>query len=224
MRNLIRLGIVACLMFFLVSCAHQKDDSWKEDIASSMKSDVTVDYDKDADTMRLDVLFEQAGGANIRTVWQNVKLVPKDNPAASPFNAARVRIASCAKEKAGAGKYLLDIDMKKGTVFTELFNNPAIKYGEPFVDGYHGIGIGNDGSPGFLVINPDSRWAVYKTVLFGGYKTKFGDKANLNTLIIGVVYYKNKPPRPLREVLAREEISADDFISANRWGYCPELK
>ncbi|MEA2113743.1 MAG: hypothetical protein U9P63_03785 [Patescibacteria group bacterium] len=215
------IGVIA---LFFTGCVAASGDNWKADIVSDMRPEITAagDYGEDA-SKGLDIFFEFYEGEYIRTLWNNVQLVPKDKPNAPSFGAARVRIISRAKEEAGMGKFLLDVDMKGEIAFSETFNNPAVKYGEPFIDGYWGIGVGRDGSPGFIMIDPDSRWVVYKTVLFGGYKTKSGDRADLNTLLVGVVYYKNKPPRPLKEVLAENGVKVGDFVSANKWRYCPEL-
>jgi len=51
-----------------------------------------------------------------------------------------------------------------------------------------------------LVLDPNDPWVSYKTALVGGYKTISGEKADLETLIIGLAMYPNKPTVPLKSL------------------------
>ncbi|MCG2808889.1 MAG: hypothetical protein L6275_00905 [Candidatus Portnoybacteria bacterium] len=214
MRNLIRLGIVACLMFFLVSCA-----SWKENIAADMKSDIKEADDAFAKKEKVESLvpvFELLdGGKMIKVTFEGSYLVPKNDTKAPPFEPSRIRLVSLFKERGGyKTKFFSEVKVANGTAVITI-PNPALRFGEPFVDGWWGMGISVKNELGYLMINPDNNFTAYKTTIF--------NKADINTLLICPVFYKDKV-RPLKEVLAEKKIKMDDFISANRWGYCPELK
>jgi len=219
MRNL-KLGVIACLACILFSCcAHQKNDEWKKDITSDMKSDIKEADDAFAKKEKVESLvpvFELLdGGKMIKVTFEGSYLVPKNDTKAPPFEPSRIRLVSLFKERNKyKTKFLAEAEVTDGTAVITIPNS-ALRFGEPFVDGWWGMGISVKNELGYLMINPDNNFTAYKTTIF--------NKADINTLLICPVFYKDKV-RPLKEVLAEKKIKMDDFISANRWGYCPELK
>jgi len=113
--------------------------------------------------------------------------------------ATEVKIASGILDAAGKDPYFVLVKIKNGWVSYDI-PNYAQRAGVPVIEHNWGIGIAYDGAAGHLVLDPNDPWVSYKTALVGGYKTISGEKADLETLIIGLAMYPNKPTVSLKSL------------------------
>lgn len=141
-------------------------------------------------------------GDRISIVLTNPLLTQKgDSKGKDLKSAVRIKLASGILDAAGKKPYFAVSEVKNGKAEFSLPNfAEADGIQVPIVEHIWGYGEAADGTVGYLVLDPDNPWVCYKTKTFGGYETKAGDKADLETLAIGLVMYRNKPTVSLKSL------------------------
>lgn len=220
--------IVMVLIFIVSGCVFtaEKPD-WREAVKQDMVKEEKApdirygpEYIARASLESLKPSFKRTEDGNFQMVLQGVYLVPKDSPDKPTFTPVKIRLASALKDKATKTRnpWLPVLEVRNNQV-NMVIPNFSRQTGVPVVEKWWGIGLGLRDEPGYLMIDPDDPYTIYETQLLGGYKTKSGDRADLNTLCIAVVMYPDGRILPLREVLRIKGINKTDLEA----GPHPEL-
>lgn len=191
--------VVLAVCFLVAGVAYAAD--WEADINKQM-ADTSVtkptgDEAKEIGGTRISVKDD---GDDVVLRIEQIKLTPKSDTGGSKLmEAAKVKLASGILDaKNQAKKYFFVGDVQNGAIECR-FPNYARKIGAPVIEHIWGIGISQEGKPGYLVLNPNDPCVSYETD-GGTYKTKAGDQANLETLAVGLVMYPNKPTVSLKSL------------------------
>jgi len=196
------MGLIALLIIVggCVSTNGLTKNAPEKDIKAIMAdSDVTEAKAGMLDSGKSEIDIKD-NGDRISIVLTNPLLTQKgDSKGEGLKPAVRIKLASGILDAARKNPYFAVGEVKEGKVTFNLPNfAKAIK--APVVEHIWGYGEAADGTAGYLVLDPNNTWVSYKTKSFGGYQTKAGDKADLETLAIGFVMYPDKSTIPLKSL------------------------
>lgn len=142
------------------------------------------------------ISFKERGN-RIYYIITNPLLTPKGDTKGEDLRPAAVlKIASGIRDDNGMDPYFVLVEIKNGKA---KFSHPNYAKAEgikdPVVEHLWGVGNTADGNfLGHLVLDPNDPAVCYETVIFGGFLTKSGERANLEKLVIGIVMYPDGRP------------------------------
>lgn len=183
-----KIATIIMALAILVLASVPAMAGWEEDVRAAMKNAVTGGS----------AIMVTAEGDDVVVTLTNPQLSLKGDTSGKYMLAASIRIASGILDGAGKDPYVTPaMEVKGGKLIAKIINY-AKAAGVPVVEHLHGIGISTDDKPGYLVLDPNDQWVVYETKTFGGVKTVIGDKANPETLAIGILMCPNGKIMPLK--------------------------
>ncbi|NQV00630.1 MAG: hypothetical protein HQ537_00700 [Parcubacteria group bacterium] len=207
MKRLFKLIAMIATAFFLISgcAAIQKKGTtknWEKEVKEIMNTGVTeADPNVLAKDSKSVITVEDIGDRVYYTIT-NPWLTPKgDTKGKNLKRAVKLKIASGILDAKGKNPYFTMVEVKDNKAEFSLPNFARAKGVKvPVVEHGWGYGQAADGTVGYLVLDPNSPWVVYKTKAFGGHLTESRDRADLETLAIGSVMYPGKPTAPLKAI------------------------
>ena len=138
-------------------------------------------------------------GDRIQITILNPRVTPKGNTKDDLKAAVRIKAASGILHAARKNEIFADAQVVEGRATFTLLNYGKAA-GVPVVEHLWFYAEAADGTTGYVPPDPDDPWVVYETQAFGGYQTKSGEKADLETLAVGLVMYPDKPTVPLKSL------------------------
>ncbi|MFH1233454.1 MAG: hypothetical protein V1649_02265 [Patescibacteria group bacterium] len=166
---------------------------WENEIRAAMATAIGT-----IDASSINVVAE---GDSVVVTIGNPMLTEKGKKGKEQKPAKKMRIASGILDAVGMDPYITPaLEVKEGKVVVRMINY-AKAVGVPVVEHIWGVGLfdahksTDDGvvdveNPGFLVLDPNNKWVVYKT--------KKNGEPDLKTLCIGIIMYPDGTIMPLK--------------------------
>ncbi|MBU1177102.1 MAG: hypothetical protein ABIG88_03700 [Patescibacteria group bacterium] len=189
------MGLIG-LLFVLGGCAgvgNLAKSAPDEDIKAIMAKSGVTEAKADILSAGTTISFKEKNDRIYYTITNSL-LTPKgDTKGENLKPAVRLKIASGILDAKRKDPYFAEVIVKDGKAEFSHPNYARAKgVNVPVVEHLWAVGSTADSFFGYLVLDPDDPAVCYETKI-GGYSTKSGESANLETLVIGVVMYPDKP-------------------------------
>jgi len=196
----IYIGLMGLIGLFVIGgCAgvgNLAKSTPKQDIRAIMAEKQVTEARADIISVgKTTISFEERDGRIYYTIT-NPFLTPKGDTKGKELRPAAVlKIASGILDDKGLKPYFVLVNVKNGKA---EFSHPNYPHAEgvevPIVEHLWGVGNTADGNFfGHLVLDPNHPGVCYDTVTFGGFLTESGERADLETLAIGIAMFPDKP-------------------------------